>query len=283
MTLAILQAGVPAAQVLAIRALSDDVLECRHVTFTYPGADRPAVAHASFVVRCGQMVALVGLNGAGKTTLANCLSGIAEPTSGEVLLDGVPASRLSAGQRLGAVAVLSQDFGRYELTVRDAVCLGRCGAVTDEEVWRALRTARAEELVRRLPDGLDTQLGQQWGGVGLSGGQWQRIALARVALRDAPVWLLDEPTSSVDAETEEQIFVDLGRERHDRITVVVSHRAWTLRSMDQILVLDAGRVVEHGTYPELIARGGVFATMFRYQQDDEEEPTGTSGPDPDPA
>lgn len=127
------------------------------------------------------------------------------------------------------------------------------------------RLRHAGDFVRRLKDGLDTQLGSQFGGVGLSGGQWQRLALARIYLRDAPIWILDEPTSAIDAEAEQQIFAELQRTRSDRITIVVSHRAWTLKGMDHIYVLDQGRIVEHGTYEQLITQQRRFSQIFAEQ------------------
>jgi ATP-binding cassette subfamily B protein len=121
-------------------------------------------------------------------------------------------------------------------------------------------------MVRRFEDGLDQQLGAQWdGGVGLSGGQWQRLSLARIHLRSAPIWILDEPTSAIDAEAEQDIFRELQRSKAQRITIVVSHRAWTLRGMDEILVIDEGKVVERGRYDELLATGGRFAEIFAEQ------------------
>ena len=125
--------------------------------------------------------------------------------------------------------------------------------------------AEATRRIRALPDGLDTRLGTQLDGVGLSGGQWQRLALARVHLRRAGVWVLDEPTSAIDAEAEQEVFAELRRQRADRVTIVVSHRAWTLREMDHIYVFDAGRVVEEGRYADLLAAGGRFAEIFAAQ------------------
>jgi ATP-binding cassette, subfamily B, bacterial len=130
----------------------------------------------------------------------------------------------------------------------------------------ALTGARAAELVTTMPDELDTQLGDQWeNGVGVSGGQWQRLALARIYARNAPIWVLDEPTSAIDAEAEYEVFSQLRRTRADRITIVVSHRAWTLRGMDRIYVLDDGRIVESGSFDQLVSAGGRFAALFRSQ------------------
>lgn len=137
--------------------------------------------------------------------------------------------------------------------------------MTDEQLWTALAGAKADSFVRKLPRGLDTQLGPQWDGVGISGGQWQRLALARIHLRRAGVWILDEPTSAIDAEAEAEIFAELLRTKADRITIVVSHRASTLRGMDRIYVFHDGRVVERGNYEELVTAKGCFARIFAEQ------------------
>ena len=145
-------------------------------------------------------------------------------------------------------------------TRRDYVC--------DSELWDALDAARLRKAVENLPDKLDSQLGEQFGGVGLSGGQWQRLALARIVLRNAPVWILDEPTSAIDAESERAIFDDLasGITKKDRITIVVSHRAATLRSMDQIYVIEEGQLIQSGTYLELLESPGRFREIFREEE-----------------
>jgi ATP-binding cassette subfamily B protein len=253
----------PAAPQVVVREVRS--LELDRVSFTYPGADRPALHDVSIRAERGEMIALVGVNGAGKTTAVNALVGMLTPRTGRVLLDGRDAAALTESERLGHFGLLVQEFGKFEFGLRDVVALGAPDPVTDDAVRRALVLAQAESFTRRLP-GLDAQLGQQWGGTGISGGQWQRLALARIHLRGAGVWILDEPTSAIDAEAEREIFSELRRTRHERITVVVSHRAWTLRDMDRIYVLDEGVVVQEGRYDELLAMdGGRFAEMFREQ------------------
>lgn len=233
-----------------------------NITFQYGEADRPALANASVVARRGEMIALVGVNGAGKTTAVNLLVGGLAPSEGRALIDGRDAAEMSEAERLGHFGLLVQEFGRFEFTLRDAVALGSPQAVPDD----AVRAALAGTFAADLP--LDTQLGQQWGGTGISGGQWQRVALARIHLRGAGVWILDEPTSAIDAEAEREIFADLRRSKHTRITIVVSHRASTLTEMDRIYVIDEGKVVQQGTYHQLIADPeGRFARLFRTQQD----------------
>lgn len=243
-----------------------DELRADNLQVTYPSKDSPALTGFSFAARRGETIALVGINGAGKTTEVNALMGIVDVDHGSVAIDGRDVADMSRFERLGHFGLLTQEFGRYELPVRDSVALGTPEPdVSDEQIWAALDAAMAGDMVRSFPDGLDTQLGTQWGGTGLSGGQWQRIALARIHLRGSGIWLLDEPTSAIDAEAEQEIFAQLRRTAADRITIVVSHRAWTLRGMDRIYVFDDGRVVEEGRYEDLLARGGRFAEIFREQ------------------
>jgi ATP-binding cassette, subfamily B, bacterial len=240
-------------------------LRLRDVQVTYPGSSAPALTGFDLHVRAGSMVALVGVNGAGKTTAINAAMGTLDLDHGTVLMDGADAAKMTSADRLSCFGLLTQEFGRFELTVRQAVQLGTPEPADDVDIWGALEAARLSDLVRGLPDGLDTQLGTQFDGPGLSGGQWQRLALARIYLRGAAIWVLDEPTSAIDAEAEQQIFAELAARRAERITLVVSHRAWTLKGMDHIYVLDHGRVVEHGRYDDLLAAHGRFAEIFADQ------------------
>lgn len=243
-----------------------DRLDVRDLTVTYPGATRPVVVGADLHAVRGEIIALVGVNGAGKTTTINAILGALAPDSGEVLIDGVDVLTMSERKRLAHFGLLTQEFGRYEFTVRETVGLGDPRTdIPEPDLDQALRTALATDLVRDLPSQVDSQLGAQWEGVGLSGGQWQRLALARVALRRAGIWILDEPTSAIDAEAEREVFAQLQATRQDRITIVVSHRAWTLRGMDRIYVFDAGRIVQCGTYDELLAAPGRFSEIFADQ------------------
>lgn len=259
--LALVSAEEPAEVVASV-----DRLDVRDLTVTYPGATRPVVVGAGLQAVRGEIIALVGVNGAGKTTTINAILGALAPDSGEVLIDGVDVLTMSERQRLAHFGLLTQEFGRYEFTVRETVGLGDPRLdIPEPDLVDALRTALATDLVSDLPSQVDSQLGAQWEGVGLSGGQWQRLALARVALRRAGIWILDEPTSAIDAEAEREVFAQLQATRHDRITIVVSHRAWTLRGMDRIYVFDAGRIVQCGTYDELLASPGRFAEIFTDQ------------------
>lgn len=254
----------PAAPTVIVPVVHE--LRAENLQVTYPGKDVPALTGFSFTARRGEAIAFVGINGAGKTTAVNALMGIIDVDHGRVEIDGVDVAELSRFERLGYFGLLTQEFGRYEVTVRESVALGTPELeVSDERVWGALDAARAGDLVRSFPHGLDTQLGTQWSGTGLSGGQWQRIALARIHLRSAGIWLLDEPTSVIDAEAEQEVFAELRHTAADRITIVVSHRAWTLRGMDRIYVFDEGRIVEQGRYDELLAAGGRFSEIFAEQ------------------
>ncbi|WP_281245668.1 ATP-binding cassette domain-containing protein [Propionibacterium cyclohexanicum] len=247
---------------------SSDELDIRNVTVRYAESTRPAVNNFSLTVHKGEMIAIVGANGAGKTSLVNALIGLAPMASGQITIDGSPITALGPEERLSYFGVLNQDYGRYEITVRENLRMGSRHALSDEEYWLSLDFTNASGFVRELPDGLDTLLGEQWGGAGLSGGQWQRLALSRIILRNAGIWLLDEPTSAIDAETEEEIFQFLSKNRNDRIIIVVSHRSWTLKAMDRIYVMKQGSLLQVGSYKELLSQpNGEFSRMFRSQRD----------------
>lgn len=241
-------------------------ISVRNLTVSYPGCELPALCDVSLDVQPGEMVALVGVNGAGKTTCVNALLGLLTAQQGVVLIDGQDVCQMTDTQRLSYFSLMTQEFGRYELTVRENLLLAAPQLEADDAaLWSALSHARAEHFVRALPEGLDSQLGAQWGGAGLSGGQWQRLSLARVYLRNAGIWILDEPTSAIDAEAEREVFADLLANRQQRTTIVVSHRAWTLRGMDRIYVFDQGRIVEQGSYEQLMAARGHFFALFAAQ------------------
>lgn len=244
-------------------------LHVRSVSYGYPHGATKALDNISLSAEKGQLIGIVGVNGAGKTTLVRIIMGLFKPSTGDVLINGEPINYFDDVSRTNIFGLLSQEFGRYELTVRESLLLGtRRDHVCDSELWDALDAARLRKAVEDLPNKLDSQLGEQFGGVGLSGGQWQRLALARIALRNAPVWILDEPTSAIDAESERAIFDDLasGPTKNDRITIVVSHRAATLRAMDRIYVIEEGQLIQSGTYLELLASPGRFHEIFREEE-----------------
>jgi len=242
-----------------------------HVSFAYPGTDRLVLDDVTLDLKAGSVVAIVGENGAGKTTLVKLLCRLYQPTRGRILVDGVELGRMPADAWRGRLAGAFQDFFRFEFRARHSVGVGDVPRLDDEPaVVRAVDRAGAEDLIRRFSSGLDTQLGATWpGGIEVSFGQWQKLALARGFMRDAPLILvLDEPTAALDAETEHALFeryAAAASERRDRLTILVSHRFSTVRMADLIVVLDGSRVVEVGGHNALMAKGGQYAELYGIQ------------------
>jgi ATP-binding cassette, subfamily B, bacterial len=242
-------------------------IEFDNVTFSYPGGTEPALAGLSLRIRGGELIALVGENGAGKSTLVKLLLRFYDPDQGAVRAGGVDLKDLDPDELRGRIGVLFQDYASYELTVRENVVMGRPDVkVDDERVKEALQDARSEWLVKKMPNGLDSKVGRLFeGGHDLSGGEWQRLALARLMYRDADVWILDEPTSSLDPEAEAAIFAELKEILKGRIGIVISHRFSTVRIADRIAVIAGGAVTELGTHEELLAAQGRYAQLFELQ------------------
>jgi ATP-binding cassette, subfamily B, bacterial len=238
-----------------------------NVSFTYPGGTGPAVSGLSLHIRPGELIALVGENGAGKSTLVKLLLRFYDPDQGSVRIGGIELKDVDPETLRSRIGVLFQDYASYELTVRENVVMGRPGdQVDDERVMEALRDARSDWLVRKMPKGLDSKVGRLFeGGHDLSGGEWQRLALARIMYRDADIWILDEPTSSLDPEAEAAIFAELKENLRGRIGIVISHRFSTVRIADRIAVIVDGRVAEVGTHEELLIAGGRYAQLFELQ------------------
>jgi ATP-binding cassette subfamily C protein CydCD len=235
------------------------------VTFAYPGSRRPAHVELGFQVRPGERVAIVGPSGSGKSTVARLLLRFHDPDRGRVTLGGRDLRELSLEQVRSRVALVSQDTWLFHGTVEDNIRMGKPDASADE-LEAATRAANAEEFILRLPQGYDTVVGER--GVRLSGGQRQRIAIARALLRDAPILVLDEALSSVDAESEALIQSALDRLMRGRTTLVFAHRLSSVVGADRILVLDQGRLVEQGTHAELIGRGGAYTRLMAAQARD---------------
>jgi len=246
-------------------------IEFDNVTFTYPGGTEPAVAGLNLHIRGGELIALVGENGAGKSTLIKLLLRFYDPDHGSVRVGGVDLKDLDPAVLRSRIGVLFQDYASYELSVRENVVMGRPdGEVQDQEnderVMRALRDARSDWLLKKMPRGLDAKVGRLFeGGHDLSGGEWQRLALARIMYRDADIWILDEPTSSLDPEAEAAIFAELKENLKGRIGIVISHRFSTVRIADRIAVIADGHVSELGTHQELLRAEGRYAQLFELQ------------------
>jgi ATP-binding cassette subfamily B protein len=244
-----------------------DGLVFEDVAFRYPGADGWAVRHLDFTLRPGERIALVGENGAGKTTLAKLLVRLYDPSEGRILLDGVDLRDYDVDSVRRNVGVIFQDFVRYDLVLRENIAVGNIERREDEpRIFGAAERSLADTVAGRLAGRYDQMLGRRFdGGVELSGGEWQKVALARAYMRDAQLLILDEPTAALDARAEYQVFLRFSELTAGKMAVLISHRFSTVRMADRILVLRGGELAEGGTHEELVARGGLYAELFQLQ------------------
>jgi ATP-binding cassette subfamily B protein len=241
--------------------------EFRNVSFAYPGTERKVLKNFNFTLRPGERIALIGENGQGKTTVVKLITRLYDPTEGQILLDGIDLREYSLEDLHKEIGVIFQDFMRYEMTARENISIGRVELPhTEAEIESAAQKSLAAGVVAKLQHGYDQILGRRFeGGVDLSGGEWQKIALARAYLRDAQLLILDEPTAALDAKSELEVFERFAELTEGKMALLISHRFSTVRMADRIVVLEGGRLVEEGNHPQLMALGGRYAEMFEMQ------------------
>lgn len=241
--------------------------EFRNVSFAYPGTERPVLSNFNFSLSPGQRVALIGENGQGKTTIVKLITRLYDPTEGQVLLDGIDLREYDLDDLHSEIGVIFQDFMRYEMTARENIAVGRIETPhTRDEIEHAAEKSLAAGVIARLVGGYNQMLGRRFdGGVDLSGGEWQKLALARAYLRDSQLLILDEPTAALDARSELEVFERFAELTQSKMALLISHRFSTVRMADRIVVLEGGRLVEEGSHSQLIALGGRYAAMFEMQ------------------
>ncbi|WP_030389653.1 ATP-binding cassette domain-containing protein [Streptomyces sp. NRRL S-241] len=243
-------------------------IRLEEATYAYPGKDSPALGPVSLTLSRGEVIAVVGENGAGKSTLIRLLTSLTVPTSGTVSWDGIPTSDADQRTAWQHVGLVTQSYGHWPFSARENITLGQPDPRGEEAVWDALDAVGMRTTVEEFPNGLDTLLARSiWGGHEPSGGQWQRLACGRAFHRKPGLLVMDEPTSAMDPRGEHMVFSGLRDMRADRITVIVTHRMENCRLADRIIVLDAGRITEQGSYEELVRLNGSFAELVRLSQD----------------
>ena len=237
------------------------------VGFRYPGAERWAMRHLTFTLHAGEVLALVGENGAGKTTLVKLLARLYDPDEGRILLDGHDLREYDLGSLRANIGVIFQDFVRYHMTAAENIAVGRIEASADRtRIEEAAQRSLADEVIRRLPNGYDQIIGKRFRkGIDLSGGEWQKVAIARAYMRDAQLLILDEPTAALDARAEFEVFQRFRELSEGKTAVLISHRFSSVRMADRILVMADGELEAEGTHEELLAAGGRYKELFELQ------------------
>jgi subfamily B ATP-binding cassette protein MsbA len=243
-------------------------VEFRNISFSYNDEDAKVLQDVSFTVEAGKSIAIVGHSGSGKTTLVSLLPRFYDVDKGEILLDGTPVQDYELANLRSHISLVSQDVILFNDTIANNLAYGQLRQCTHSELMAAAEAAYVTDFVKDLPDGFETVVGDR--GILLSGGQRQRIAIGRALLKDAPVLILDEATSSLDTKSERRIQKALSTLMQDRTTLVIAHRLSTVESADQIIVLDAGRIIESGTHKELLKADGIYADLYRMQFSSEE-------------
>ncbi|MHC2990360.1 ABC transporter ATP-binding protein [Pontibacter sp. HJ8] len=238
-----------------------------NVGFKYHNSERWAVRHLAFHLQAGEKLALVGENGAGKTTLVKLLARLYEPTEGSILLDGIDLREYDLNDLRHQVGIIFQDYVRFQMTASDNIAIGQISNISDRErIQGSAQKSLADPVIQRLPDGYEQVLGKRFNkGVELSGGEWQKVALARAYMRDAQLLILDEPTSALDARAEHEVFLRFSELIEGKTAVLISHRFSTVRMADRILFLEQGQLKELGSHEELLAQNGKYAELFKLQ------------------
>jgi ATP-binding cassette, subfamily B, bacterial len=238
-----------------------------NVSFTYPGTDRTVLKNFNLTLSPGERIALIGENGQGKTTVVKLITRLYDPTEGQILLDGIDLREYSLEDLHRNIGVIFQDFMRFEMTARENIAVGRIDQSNQQnDIELAAHKSLADTVVTKLAGGYDQMLGRRFeGGVELSGGEWQKMALARAYLRDAQLLILDEPTAALDARSELEVFERFAELTEGKMALLISHRFSTVRMADRIVVLSGGRLIEEGNHQELMDRNGLYASMFEMQ------------------
>jgi ATP-binding cassette subfamily B protein len=241
--------------------------EFRNVCFSYPGNSRLILDHINFQLNPRERLALIGENGQGKTTIVKLITRLYDPTDGQILLDGMDLREYDLEDLHKVMGVIFQDFMRYEMTARDNIGVGRVEEIDNREmIEAAAQKSMAHPTITRLPQGYEQMLGRRFEqGVDISGGEWQKVALARAYLRDAQLLILDEPTAALDARSEFEVFHRFAELTAGKMALFISHRFSTVRSADRIIVLESGKIAEEGSHDQLASLGGRYAEMFEMQ------------------
>jgi ATP-binding cassette, subfamily B, bacterial len=241
--------------------------EFRDVSFAYPGTVRAVLKNFNLVLGPGQRIALIGENGEGKTTVVKLITRLYDPSEGQILLEGIDLREYALDDLHRNIGVIFQDFVRFEMTARENIAIGRTEKEHSQgDLEIAAQKSLADSVINKLESGYDQMLGSRFeGGVELSGGEWQKIALARAYLRDAQLLILDEPTAALDARSELEVFERFAELTEGKMALLISHRFSTVRMADRIVVLSGGHLIEEGSHEQLMSRGGVYAGMFEMQ------------------
>lgn len=257
----------PSNPVVIPKSPTPQIIEFKNVSFKYPQTERYILKDFNLTIQSGEKIALVGENGAGKTTLIKMLLRFYDVSEGEILVNGVNIKEIELDEWHKSIGALFQDFIKYQFTFKENVYLGDLTKANEEKFLKeAVEKSGANKYLNLLPNGIDQVLGKMFeGGIDLSGGQWQKLALARAFFRDAPILILDEPTSAIDAKAEYEIFQNVQKLQKDKTVIIISHRFSTVRHADRILVLEDGKILEEGSHENLMNKKGLYAELFEIQ------------------